>query len=301
MLKPMGIGPATVRALEALLKQSAALPAPSEDPISFAPAPSAAEQAKMLDASRIWSGAYLASLPDFSCTRTVRQSRDRTRARLPKCWVGSAEKPMVPPEGTNWRAAGSFSGDVAYVAGRDHYRVTQVNSEPFHGSLDQLGHAHSWGEFGGLMAEIMDHRSDAALQWDRWEVLRGRRAAVFRYAVDLAHSHYTLRVPLARRPGAEAQWWTFTAAHHGFIYIDPQTGAVARLILYGAGLDCATPLSAAGDVLDYTAIPIAGTSFQLPVSAVAYQRALQTETREEIEYRDYRKFESKSTVTFEKQ
>ena len=298
-LERAGVGPATILALQALRKQSAALPAPSEDAISFAPAPSAAEQAKMLDAVRIWSGAYLASLPDFTCTRTVRQFRDRSLVPVPTCWVGSPEKPAVPPTGTHWRAAGSLSGEVAYVAGRDHFRVTRVNDKPFSGPLEQLGRDYAWGEFGGLMLEIMDPRRDAAFQWDRWEMLHGRRMAVFHYAVDLAHSHYSLRVPVADRPGAKKESWTFPAAHHGFIYVDPQTGVIERSILYADGLDCASPLSAAGDVLDYGAIRIGGASFQLPTRAVAYGRAQRTETREEIEYRDYRKFESNSTIKFD--
>ena len=299
VLARAGIGPATVLALQELGKRSADLPAPSEDPLSFAPVPSAAEQAKMLDAVRLWSGAYLAGLPDFTCTRTARRFRDRTRAPVPTCWAGSPEKPAVPPTGTLWIAAGSFSGEVAYVAGRDHFRVTRVNDKPFRGSLEQLGRDYSWGEFGGLMLEIMDPRRAAAFQWDRWEVLHGRRLAVFRYAVDLAHSHYSLRVPLVHPQGAEKQSWTFPAGHHGFIYVDPQTGVIERSILYADGLDCASPLSAAGDVVDYGAIRIGGSSFQLPTRAVAYERALQTETREEIEYRDFRKFESESTVKFD--
>ena len=299
MLERAGIGPATVLALRALREQSAALPAPAEDSISFAQAPSAVEEAKMLDAVRLWSGAYIASLPDFTCTRTVSQFRDHTRTPVPTCWAGSPEKPTVLPTGTHWIAAGSFSGEVAYVAGRDHFRATRVNDKPFSGSLEQLGRDYAWGEFGGLMLEIMDPRRAAAFQWDRWEVLHGRRMAVFRYAVNLAHSHYSLRVPLAHQTGTEKQSWIFPAAHHGFIYVDPQTGVIERSILYADGLDCASPLSAAGDVLEYGSIRIAGATFQLPIRAVAYGRAQRTETREEIEYRDYRKFQSDSTVKFD--
>jgi len=299
MLQRAGVGPATVLGLQALRKQSAALSSASEDPISYAAAPSAAEQARILDAVRLWSGAYLASLPDFTCTRTVRQFRDRSPVPVPTCWVGSADKPVVPPSGTHWRDAGSFSGELAYVAGRDHFRVTLVNNKPFSGSLEQLGRDYAWGEFGGLMVEIMDPHREAAFRWERWEMLRGGRKAVFRYAVDLAHSHYSLRVPLAHRRGAESEPWIFPAAHHGFIYVDPQTGVIERTILYADGLDCSTPLSAAGDVLDYSTVRIAGATFQLPTRAVAYGRAERTETREEIDYRDYRKFESESTVKFD--
>jgi hypothetical protein len=53
------------------------------------------------------------------------------------------------------------------------------------------------------------------------------------------------------------------------------------------------------DLLDYGEVAVGGANFVLPVKAVAYQRAPNGETREEIEYRDYRKFQSDSNVKFD--
>ena len=287
LLKQMGAGPATVRALEALRKESAGLPAPADDPISAAPVPSAAEQARILDAMRRWSGGYLASLPDFVCTRTVRQFRNYALVHHPS--FGHPDR-MDAVADDRWHAAGSYSGEAGYVGGRDYYRVASVDNKPFHGSFEQLGRDALSGEFGGLMTEILDPSREATFEWDRWEVYRAHRMAVFRYAVDLKHSRYWLRSP-ATQP--------VNIAHRGLVYVDPQTGVVGRLILYGIGLTIDAPLNAVAVVLDYGNVPIGGATFLLPVGGISYMRAQRRETREEIDYRDYRKFQSASTVKFD--
>ena len=284
LLRQRGAGPNTIRALEALRKQSAAEPAPSQDPISTTPAPSATERAKILDAMRGWTGAYLAGLPDFVCTRTARQFRGYRR----EDWQG-AGWPISLADG-RWHAAGSYSDQAGYVGGRDYYRVAFRDGKPFHGTLEQLGRDLSWGEFGGLMTEILDPSREAAFVWDRWEVHGGRRMAVFRYAVDARHSRYSLRTA-ASQP--------VTVAHGGFVYVDPRTGVIGRLVLNGVGLPSNFVIRAAADLLDYGEVAVGGASFVLPLRALAYQRAPTGETREEIEYRDYRKFQSESTVKFD--
>lgn len=287
LLKQMGVGPFTVRALEALRKESAGLPKPSEDPISATPVPAAAEQARILDAVRRWSGTYLAGLPDFVCTRTVRQFRNYALVRHPS--HGDPDR-MEPFADDRWHAAGSYSGEASYVGGCDYYRVNLVDDKPLHGSFEQLGREVLSGEFGGLMTEILDPSREATLEWDHWEVYRARRVAVFRYAVDLKHSRYRLRSPTTH---------PVNIAHRGLVYSDPRTGVVGRLILYGIGLTFDAPISAVGIVLDYGNLPIGGVTFVLPLSGVSYMRSQWRETREEIEYRDYRKFQSESTLKFD--
>jgi len=287
LLKQMGAGPATVRALESLRKESAGLPAPADDPISAAPVPSAAEQARMLDAMRRWSGAYLTSLPDFVCTRTVRQFRNYTLVRHPSF---SQRDRMEPVADDRWHAAGGYSGEAGYVGGRDYYRVAFIDNKPFRGSFEQLGRDVLSGEFGGLMTEILDPSREATIEWDHWEVYRARRMAVLRYAVDLKHSRYWLRSP-ATQP--------VNIAHRGLVYVDPRTGVVGRLVLYGIGLTFDAPINAVGIVLDYGNVAIGGATFVLPLGGVSYMRSQRREAREEIDYRDYRKFQSESTVKFE--
>jgi hypothetical protein len=236
---------------------------------------------------RRWSGAYLAGLPDFVCTRTVREFRNYALVPHPSLLHTDRVDPVADDR---WHAAGSYSGEAGYAGGHDYYRVSLVDNKPFHGFIEKLGRDVPWGEFGGLMKEILDPSREATFGWDRWEVLNARRMAVFRYAVDLQHSRYWFRVSAAP---------PVMIAHRGLIYIDPQTGVVGRLILYGTGLTLDAPINAVADVLDYGHVSVGGASFVLPRSAVGYVRAQQRETRDEIDYRDYRKFQSESTVRFD--
>jgi hypothetical protein len=139
------------------------------------------------------------------------------------------------------------------------------------------------------MREILEPSREATFTWDHWEVYRARRMAVFRYAVDAKHSRYAIRT-FAAQP--------VTVAHKGFVYVDPRSGAVGRLILYGTGLKAVAPITAVGTVLDYAEAALGGATFVLPRSAASYARTDAAEVRETIEYRDYRKFQSDSTVRF---
>jgi hypothetical protein len=73
LLVKMGAGPATARALDALRKQSAGLPAPAQDALSVMPVPSDSEQHEMIDKMRRYVSEYLARFPDFIATKAVRQ------------------------------------------------------------------------------------------------------------------------------------------------------------------------------------------------------------------------------------
>jgi len=296
-LAKMGAGPATIRALRSLGKRSASLPAPVEDPIAISPAPSEGEQTALAGAVRRWSGAYLAALPDFICTRTVRQFHNYTiqKTRYGHAEAGYRDEKMVAVADDRWHMAGSFAGEIRCVGGHESFRLTAVDDERPRGTLEELGRGFSWGDVGGLMREILDPGSAAALDWDRWEVLRGRRMAVFRYTVDAVHTRYLYRRHTDRNAAAAE----LTMAHHGLVYADPRTGAVGRLVLYASGRFEGAPPTAVGEVLDYAEVTIAGNDHALPVRALTYSNTQGYELREEIEYRDYRKFESESTVKFE--
>jgi hypothetical protein len=280
-LKQMGVGRATLRALDAIRKESAGLPAPSQDPLSVAPAPSDAEQAGMLDAMRRWSAAYLAGLPNFMCTRSVQRHRS-----IPPIH-GNSSGMFADGE---WFPAGSYSSQAGYSDEGDFYRVEFADGRPSDGFREGLAAEGTWGEFGGFMKEILDPNRQASFAWDRWEVYRARRMAVFRYAVDVKHSQYSIRT-FAAQP--------VIVAHRGFVYVDPHSGAVGRLILYATGLKAAAPITALGSVLDYAETSIGGATFVLPRSATSYVRTDGGETHEAIEYRDYRKFHSDSTIRFD--
>jgi hypothetical protein len=285
MLQKMGAGPGTVRQLRALARKSRALPPPSEEPIAITPEPSASERAAMVEAMQRYASGYLASLPDFVCTREARQFRTGLAARTPGGFTATIGLDAVPAAVDKpWGATGSYTAEAAYVGGTDHYKLTLLDGKPTTKSFDDLRKKVSWGEFSGALAEVFG--SGAKFEWDRWEVTAGKRSAVFAYHADLAHSRYRICCPL------------FTTAHRGFVYADPQSGAVRRIIVYATQLPETSQITGTALVLDYGEVSIGGHRYLLPRSSAAYSRSKAVESREDIDYRDYRKFRADATVAF---
>lgn len=283
MLRQMGAGPATVRQLQALASKSRALPPPSEEPIAIAPQPSASERAAMVEAMRRYASGYLASLPDFVCTREARQFRTAVTRRLSPAMSGPSTRVAAEVD-KRWRAAGSYTAEASFVGGTDHYKLTLIDNRPTTKSFDQLQQKVSWGEFAGALKEVFG--SGPNFEWDRWEVTGGRRSAVFTYYVDPGHSGYWICCPRV------------VTAHRGFVYADPQSGAVRRIIIYATGLTDSSPTTAGGHVVDFGEVAIGDNRYLLPRSSVAYSRTGATESREDIDYRGYRKFGADATVVF---
>jgi hypothetical protein len=239
----------------------------------------------MLDAMLRYASGYLTSLPDFICTREARQFRavGDTGFAGPLPW---ADRGINGPAGPfkPWSAVGSYTVEAAYVGGTDHYKLTLVDGKTAKGSVDELQQRVSVGEFAGGLKEVFG--SGANLEWDRWEVRGGKRSAVFAYSADLAHSTYWLGSPALR------------TAHRGFVYADPQSGAVRRIIINATDLPKSSQITGAALVLDYGEASVGDRRYLLPGSSAAYSRTREFEAREDIDYRNYRKFGADSTVSF---
>lgn len=281
MLQQMGAGPATVRELRAMARKFRNLPTPAQEPVGIDPQPPASERTAMIDAMRRYAAGYLAGLPDFVCTRDARQYRTKVNLLLSPSKFGTQ---VIPTEDKRWRTAGSYSAEASYVGGSDHYRLTLEDQRPTTKTFEEIKQRVSWGEFAGAIKEVF--KSNPAFEWDRWEVVGGLRTAVFTYYVDPAHSGYWLCCP------------RFTTAHRGLVYADPQTGSIWRIIIYATGLTDSSQVNAAAHVVNYSEVKIGSGSYLLPNRSVAYSRTGSVEVREDIDYRDYRKFGTDATVAF---
>jgi len=89
-----------------------------------------------------------------------------------------------------------------------------------------------------------------------------------------------------------------TAAHRGFVYADPQSGAVRRFTISAVDPPRSSPTTGAGLVVDYEEVAIGDRRYLLPRNAVAYNSTVNTELREEIDYRGYRKFSADYKLSF---
>jgi hypothetical protein len=277
-LQALGAGPRTAEALNTLRLASQNLPAPPKaapppPPPPPIPPPSSEEQQKVLDQVREYALNYTKTLPDFLCTQVTRRYVDQSGMEF-------------------WGQQDVITARVAYVNHQEDYKLVLVNNHMVNSdsaSMHSLGGATSTGEFGSLMYEVFEPASDASFGWERWATLRGRRAYVFNYHVAQPRSKW--HVVYERTDD-------IVPGYHGLIFVDRDTVSVMRITLE-AELPPSFPISEAKTTLDYDLADISGRQYMLPLKAVIRMRKGKYLTKNDVEFRLYRKFSAEASITFD--
>ena len=275
-LQAAGAGPRTVEALRALQTNSASLPPRSvaeatTPPAVEIPPPSPAERKQVLEETRRYASNYTRQLPDFICTQVTRR--------------------YVDPSGLEfWQREDTLTARLSYFEQKEDYKLIAVNGVYADLPFQRVGGATSTGEFGSMLREIFDRESQAVFQWERWATLRGRRTHVFAYRV----------------PQANSKWWVvyqdtdrIRPGYQGLIYVDRETGAVSRITLEAEDLPPGFPISQASTMLDYDLAEVGSQKYMLPLRAEMRLRHGKMLSRNETEFRMYRKFSAEASITFE--
>jgi hypothetical protein len=147
------------------------------------------------------------------------------------------------------------------------------------------------GEFASRLLIIFDPKAHAEFEWDHDETA-GANTCVFRYSVPQATSTEVIQADADR----------VRVGHHGMVWADCNTGAVTRFAMEtGIGEVSRSgrrvPLGFRTEVR-YAPTAIGSQEFLLPQSATVTSLFYKTWTKVEIQYRDYRKYDANSTVTF---
>ncbi len=232
-------------------------------------APDNAEQQAIL--SRIREGAisYADRLQDFTCIEITVRSAGGLGAH------------------THWKRLEQQELELTYVAHREGLKLLKVNGKPATaGKIKKGAYFSPGGEFGSYFRKVFDPKAQAEFDWDHEEALLGRRTCVFRYRVPRSTSTWSVT--------ANAD--EIVMGHHGVVHADRQTGAVMRLQLETEISD-GKPVGIQADV-HYGLVEIAGQEFLLPQTVEEIARYHGTLTKVEMEFRDYRKYSSDSTITF---
>jgi len=276
-LQGMGAGPRTVAALRELSEASNSLPVAAPPPprpvvVPIAP-PDSIEQAKILDEAREYVLNYTKSLPNFICVQVTRRDVD-------------------PRGGESWYHVDTITSRLSYNGEHEDYEVILKNNQPVTGvKMEQLGGSVSMGEFGTLMKEIFEPESHARFGWDHWATLRGRRSYVFAYDIEQQYSKFTIE---EREMHAK-----IVPAYRGLVYIDRETKEVTKVTMDPYGIPSDFPIREVHESLDYDRARIADADYMLPLKAVVTSKANRYATKNDIEFRLYRKFETGSTIKFD--
>lgn len=273
----MGAGPRTLEALRALIPITAALPAPPPPapaaPVFTLPPPSAAEQAALLEEVRHNALDYSDSLPNFICTQITRRH--------------------VDPNGAGfWRLVDTIQEQLSFVDKKEDYKVVLVNNLPVQNvSHNQLGGTTSSGEFGTMLYQIFDPKTQAEISWERWATLRGRRTHVFAFRVLQKNSDYSIYDQESGR--------TMIGGYRGLLYVDPETKMVMRLKMDVEGLQN-FPIQRISLDLNYDFVEISGRQYVLPLKAeLQSQSASRYASRNEVEFRRYSRFSADAQIIYD--
>lgn len=277
-LQSMGAGPRTVAALKELGDASASLPEPpppAPKPVVVPiPPPDSVEQAKILDEVRDYVANYTKSLPNFICVQVTRRDVDRAGT------------------GSSWYHLDTITARLSYNGQHEDYEVILKDNQPVTNvKMEQLGGTVSAGEFGTMMSEIFDPRSKADFSWDHWATLRGRRTYVFAYDIAQENSQYHIIETDTKRE--------IIPAYRGLVYVDRDTKMVTKITLNPYDIPSDFPIRDAHESLDYEFQTIGDMQYMLPLKAVLTSKLARFTTKNDIEFRLYRKFETGSTIKFD--
>jgi hypothetical protein len=277
-LQTLGAGPKTVGALKELREGSASLkeaaPPPPKPVIAALPGPNSIEQGKIIDEVRSYALNYTKQLPNFICVQVTRRD--------------------VDPGGTgsSWHHMDTITQRLSYNEMKEDYQVVLVNNQPVTNTkMEQLGGTVSAGEFGSMMLKIFEPETQTRFEWARWAKLRGRITYVFAYEVEQAHSDYHVSVDKTLE---------IVPAYRGEIFVDRDNKMITKITLVPFDMPETFPLRDVKTSLDYDLAKIGDAEYMLPLKAVITSiRSNRYMTKNDIEFRLYRKFGTESTIKFE--
>jgi hypothetical protein len=276
-LQSLGAGSRTVAALRELSDASASLPVappPPPKPVYVPPPPpDSIEQEKIIDQARDYALNYTKQLPNFICVQVTRRDYDPTGT------------------GNNWYHSDTITARLSYN-GFENYEVILHNNQPVtNANMRQFGGTTSEGEFGSMMDEIFEPETHTQFSWDHWGKLRGRKTYVFAYDVQQEYSKYHVE--------ADDDKLSIVPAYRGLVYIDEDTKMVVKIVMTPYDMPSTFPIREITSSLDYDLETVGDQQYMLPLKSVLTSKRARQMTRNDIEFRLYRKFGTDSSIKFE--
>jgi hypothetical protein len=275
-LQSLGVGPRTVAALRELSEASASLtvaPPPPPPPVYVPPPPpDADEQGRIIQQTREYALNYTKQLPNFICVQVTRRDFDPTGT------------------GNNWYHSDTITARLSYN-GTENYEVILHNNQPVtNASMRQFGGTTSEGEFASMLSEIFQPETHTQFSWDHWGKLRGRKTYVFAYDVQQEFSHYHVEAD---------DKLSIVPAYRGLVYIDEDSKMVVKIVMTPYDMPSTFPIHEITTSLDYDFETIGDAQYMLPLKSVLTSKRDRQMTKNDIEFRLYRKFGTESSIKFE--
>ena len=228
-------------------------------------------QDRLLESMHEYADQYVSNLPNFFCDQLTRES----------------EADVQPKK---WRKGDTVISKLSFHEGREQRTLETVNGKRVKpGTTARPLPLNTEGEFGMLLARVLGKESTAYFSWDRWEIVSGKRLAVFDFTVDKENSTMTLRL---------SDTASAVVGYQGSVYADPVTGAVWRVLYTAKDIPPQIQTRQISTAVDYAETAIGAKTYLLPTEASVTLLLWTKQIRNELEFRGYRKFEAESSITF---
>jgi hypothetical protein len=239
-------------ALVYLQDRSEFLDSPQSEWPSLA-APDTEAQKHTLELARGYVFHTLLRLPDFFATRKTTRFVSDTQT---------------------WDALGVPNREGPHLAGSSALEITFRDGKEFVTAPETMGMKRipvdaglaSQGEFGPELAIVLVDLADQAngtIAFHHWETTAEGPAAVYRYSVAAAGSHYQVKFACAANTAFHA-----SPGYHGSIAISPSTGAVLRMTL-AADSKPGDPITHVTSAIDYGRVTIGDRVYICPLRSIA--------------------------------
>lgn len=192
----------------------------------------------------------------------------------------------------NWQAIDVVTADVAVVNGKEDYRNILVNGRPPRGPVESTG-SWSTGEFAITLEDVLSPRTAAVFVKRGGDTVAGRDAWVYNLSVLQENSHWTI---------VSADGRKYNPAYGGSIWVDKETSRVLRIEQRAVYLPRDFTYDKAESTVEYGFVRIEGKNYLLPVSSAnsACMSGTGNCVKNEIAFRNYRKFTAESDIKYEK-
>ncbi len=211
---------------------------------------------------------FVDSLPNFVCDQVTRRYESHKIQ-------------------TDWKYKDRMEVELLFTGGKEDYRNVRHNGKPLKKGSPEDSGQWSTGEFGSLLAALFHPETNAKFKFRSDSTAAGTAAKIYDYVVPKATSHWEVRMGFPIKP-----------SYSGAVWIDPGSGKVLRVEMGTKALPSNYPVDKVEEIVDYDWVTIGGTRYLMPVKSdnLACQSGTFDCTKNELEFKNYRKFAVESNV-----
>jgi hypothetical protein len=232
---------------------------PAALPDKTASKPEMDAQLQMLSLCVEYVKSVLPRLPNFTATR-------ETRHYLEVRPVGpNGQESMIPYDPLH--ATGDSQETLQYSHGAEMVSAAKTKLSGDGPAPTELT---TRGVFGPMLGVVIADALRGTMTWSHWEESVDGPAAVFRFVVPKARSHYEVQFCCLRFGLAPNSGFREYASYHGEVAMDPITGCVLRLIIM-ADMDPSAPIRKSSKLVEYGPVSAGSGAVYCPVRSVSLQ------------------------------